>query len=120
MKTITTPSGHIVEFKEYLTFGERRAVNRLMTDKIKINIQGGKSVSDPLPASVMIDMQNEIFKRVIVSITEKGKEKVMSDGDGTKLIQLVESWEEADGQFVFDEIDKNFNPQQSDEEKKTP
>lgn len=108
----TTPSGHQVFVKDFLTYGDRRAIKRMMTGEMKIRVEDGESVSDPLSASIMLDLEEEIFRRVIEKI-------VLSDGNevGGDLLEAVYGWPENDGEAVFSFINDNFNSQEPDEKK---
>lgn len=111
--TISTPSGHQVEVKNSLTYGDRRAIKRLMTDRLNIKIENGQSITDSLPASIMMDIEEEIFKRVILSITLADGSQVSGD-----LLETVYGWPEADGEAVFEYINQNFNSVEEISEKK--
>lgn len=101
---IITPSGFTVELKDSLTYGDRREIKRIMTDQLKIEVGEAAGKIEPFTASVMADIEEELFKRLIVGISDANGLNIEGD-----LLQVVYSWNEADGQAVFDAINEHFN-----------
>jgi hypothetical protein len=118
--TITTPSGHRVEIKDFLSFGDKRHLERMMTDAVKIRKTNDGMISEPFTGSFVMDVQEEAVRRMIVGITL---------ADGTQptgnFKDVIDSWNSKDGQFVYDEIDRLYGSeirslkQSAENEKKT-
>lgn len=113
--TITTPSGYIVELKDRLTYGDRRSIKGIMLQSMKMDMaEGSKPRVEPIDLSFTARMEEEVFARAIVSIT-KGEEKLTKN-----LLEEVYSWNDEDGEAVFNYLAENFNPQgATEQEKKT-
>lgn len=112
--TINTPSGHVVEFKDKLTFGDRRSVKAVMLEGMKMDMENGKAKPQPISGKIDMLMEEQIFRCAIVSIKLEGKTPATGD-----LLDVVYSWDDADGQAVFDYLNKNFDPLGTTTEKKT-
>jgi MFS superfamily sulfate permease-like transporter len=103
MATLKTPSGHIVELKEKLTFGDKKKLKRILSDQIKIEISDSKKRILPFSSSVMADAEEEAVRLGILSITLANGAK--AEGD---LLSVVDSWDEADAQLVYDKVDELY------------
>lgn len=111
--TITTPSGYKVEIKDRLTYGDKRAIKGIVLQNMRMEQKGeGDRLVKMDDFTFSQKMEEEVFKRAIVSITKDDK-KVAGD-----LLQEVYSWDEADGEMVIDYLNNTFNPH-GEPEKKT-
>lgn len=101
---IKTPSGYSVELKDFLTFGQRRAIEKLLISKSKINPQT-QSLSDIEP-SLLYEVQDEAFKMLVTKIiNDKG---TVVEGD---LFKFVNELPEEDGQLIYKTINDITNSQ---------
>lgn len=110
MKTITTPSGYQVNFKDRLTYGDRRAIKKIMRSHMKMELDVDQDTEkvdqrfQPLSMDFTDEMELEVFKRAIDSI------KVGEQTHTKNLLDLVYSWDDRDGEAVFDYLNKEFDP----------
>jgi hypothetical protein len=114
---ITTPSGYKVEFKDRLNYGDRRAIKAILLQSMTVELDPknqDKSKISPMNLEFTQKMEEEVFKRAIKSVEIDGKKQT---GD---LLDLVYTWDDSDGEAVFEYLNKNFNPQGvTEQEKKT-
>lgn len=105
---ITTPSKHKVEFKDKLTYGDRRAIKAIMLDELKVDLSSiDKQAKIPeVSLSFTMKMEEEVFRRAIKSITLADGTQATGD-----LLELVYSWDDEDGEAVFEYLKNDFNPE---------
>ncbi len=98
---ITTPSGYEVHLKDFLTFGEKRQLEKLVASKIRVKADANKQVDiEPVEGSINYEMQDMAFNFLIQKIV-KGEEEITA-----KLYEEVMSWREEDGDPVYEALDK--------------
>ncbi len=99
--TITTPSGYEVHIKDYLAFGEKRQLEKLIASKIKVSTDSNQKIDiAPVEGSINYEMQDMAFGFLVQKIVKEGEELT------AKLYDEVMSWREEDGQVVFQAIDE--------------
>ncbi len=99
--TITTPSGYEVHLKDYLAFGEKRQLEKLIASKIKVSTDVNQKVDiAPVEGSINYEMQDMAFAFLVQKIVKDGEELT------TKLYDEVMTWKEEDGTVVYEAIDK--------------
>lgn len=91
---ITTPSGYTVEFKDSLSFGEMRELQKGLFNGLSAEV--GKTPT--IDFTRLLDYSEKAFPLVVTKITKDGVEV---QGD---LLKEVYSWSSEDGQAVFDKI----------------
>lgn len=98
---ITTPSKYEVHIKDYLSFGEKRQIEKLVASKVMVKAGGKEQVNvEPVSGSLNYEMQDLAFGFLVQKII-KGEEEIT-----TKLYDEVMSWREEDGSVVFDAINE--------------
>lgn len=100
---ITTPSKYEVHFKEYLTFGQKRVLQRLIFSQIRVtpstDAKKSANVND-FSVEFMQDVQDKACEMLIEKIIINGKEHT------DNLVDLVLSWRDEDGQAVYTKVDE--------------
>lgn len=110
--TITTPSGHKVEFKDKLTYGDRRAIKSIMLEEMKVDLSTvnkdnpENSKMSEVSLAFTMKMEEEVFRRAIQSITLASGQKATGD-----LLDVVYSWDDVDGEAVFEHLKTGFDPE---------
>jgi hypothetical protein len=108
------PSGHKVYFKPYLTYGEKRALRRVLASSIDNDIVTGKQDSN-VSGDKVIEAQELAAKFMIKRIITAGG--VVKEGE--LAYQEVMNWEsEADGDAVFHKMNEITSSKAIDEESK--
>lgn len=103
--TITTPSGYKVEIKDRLTYGDKRAIKSIVLQSMRMEQKGKGDRSVTMDDLTFAQkMEDEVFKRAIVSITKDDK---LVTGD---LLKEVMSWDEEDGEMVMEHLNDKFDP----------
>ncbi len=98
---ITTPSGYEVHVKDFLSFGEKRQLEKLIASRIKVKADADNKVDiSPVDGSVNYEMQDMAFGFLVQKILKEGAEIT------TSLYDEIMSWHEADGKAVFDAINE--------------
>lgn len=99
--TITTPSGYEVSIKDFLSFGEKRQLEKLIASRIKIKADSNQKIDmAPVDASINYEMQDMAFGFLVQKII-KGEQEIT-----TNLYDEIMSWPEGDGQAVFNAINE--------------
>lgn len=107
---ITTPSGYKVTLKEKLSFGETRDLQKFLLAGEKVEMVDGK----PQQPKVSLDRaMNYSEKAVDFLVTSIDKNGTIISSDFNKEIY---NWDEADGQAVFDQVDKLLKPDKGEKE----
>lgn len=103
---ITTPSGYEVHLKDFLSFGEKRQLEKLIASKIKVRTDGSSKKVDvePVEGTINYDMQDMAFRFLVLKIIKK------TDSDSqeitSNIYDEVMTWQEEDGNAVFAAIDQ--------------
>ncbi len=98
---ITTPSGYEVHINDFLSFGEKRQLEKLVASKVMVKADGKQEVDvQPVSGSLNYEMQDMAFSFLVRKII-KGEEEV-----SVKLYDEVMGWKEEDGIAVFDAINE--------------
>lgn len=107
---LKTPSGHRVFLKQFLTFGQKRDIEKVFASKVKVDPLTQKSEVD---GSVLYDAQDLGVKYLIEKIIDKDSKEYTGDD----ILPAILSWPEEDGKLVYDKIDEITSlkviPQQS-------
>lgn len=98
--TITTPSGHVVELKDMVTYGDQRAVRRVIQSGMKVDIESNKRM---MAGDVLMDAEETALRRLVIAVTPKDGQKIT---DPNQILDLVYSWPPADGTAVFQAVNK--------------
>jgi hypothetical protein len=98
---LTTPSGYEVHIKDFLSFGEKRQLEKFIASKVMVKADSKRQVEvEPVSGSLNYEMQDMAFGFLIQKII-KVEEEIT-----TKLYDEVMTWKEEDGQAVFDAINE--------------
>lgn len=98
---ITTPSGFEVHIKDYLSFGEKRQLEKLIASRITVKANANQKVDiSPVEGSINYEMQDMAFGFLVQKIVKESEELT------TNLYDEIMSWREADGKAVFDAINE--------------
>src|SRR5262245_38298935 len=102
---ITTPSGYEVHLKDYLSFGEKRQLEKLIASRVMVKTDGSQKVDiAPVEGSINYDMQDMAFGFLVLKVVKDGQELTAN------LYDEIMSWREADGQAVFNAINEVTSP----------
>lgn len=102
-KTITTPGGHAVVLRSYLTGREANQLKELLFADLKLNAEdaeSGKLAIDAIPASFLVKQEEKAIELLVVSV----------DGTGENVLQLLLDLPSADYETVVAEINEIRNP----------
>lgn len=111
---IETPSGYKVHLRETLTFGQKRLLQRTLLSAMKLDAGKGSVVTmKDMDSSKALDIEEQAFGVLCDKIEADGK-TISSD-----FWAVVQNWSEADGQVVFDAVDKIVFPKTTEQEKKS-
>ena len=102
-----TPSGYIVELKDKLTFGEMRLLQKGLFEGMTAEI--GKTPQ--LSMTKLLEFGEKAFPLLVTKITIDGKEV---EGD---LLKVVNSWDNEDGEALFNQINVISQPQVDNKKK---
>lgn len=96
-KIIETPiAKDKIELKVWLTGGDRRAIDSILSDEMNISMSGPEMGVTGFKGSVMSKMQDKTFETVIVSINDSKE----------NIVQRVLDMRDEDFDFVVEEINK--------------
>lgn len=104
--TLTTPSGYIVEYNEFLTFGQKRDIDKMYRSHLKMNINNDKSAEMTAEPSIIAE---DMAINFLVTKISKGEQQITSN-----FRQEMDSWKEEDGQAVLDVINVITAPKKKD------
>src|SRR5689334_17976163 len=96
-KTITTPGGHTVVFKAYLTGREDNEVNSDMYAALKMNIedaQSGKVNVTDVPGSFLVEQEQKALGFLLVSI----------DGESVAPVENLLELPSTEYDFIIKEV----------------
>lgn len=96
----TTPAGHKATIKPFLTFPEKRRIQRVFFDAATMD---GNTQQPDFKMSVVLDAQDAVFRAMVKRI-------VLADGrtfDGGMLsYEALAELDDADAQAIFDKLDE--------------
>lgn len=98
-REITTPGGHKVVLRTYLTGGESRAIRALIFADIHYempDVEGGKPSMKDVPADFIVKQEQKKIELLVVSV----------DGDTNAPAAKLDDLLEVDYNAVLEEIDK--------------
>lgn len=75
-KTITTPNGHSVVLKSYLTGREANQIKEILFSSVKINmadLENGKPEMKELPANIVLEQEKKRIEILVVSLDGKSE-----------------------------------------------
>jgi hypothetical protein len=98
MLSLTTPSGFIIEYREYLTFGEKRAIDKMYRSHMKMRMEN--DAASEMTAEPMLIAEDMAMNFLITKIT-MGDQVIIAD-----FRKTMESWKEEDGQAVVTAINE--------------
>jgi len=101
LQMFTTPSGYTVYLKPYLTFRQKRELDRFLASKMMVD-PINQTKKTEIPASIYYDTQDLLLKFLIEKVTDT--QNVTYTGDAA--IERILSMKEEDGKMVFDKIDE--------------
>ena|SRR5258708_40206421 len=104
--TLTTPSGYIVEYNEFLTFGQKRAIDKMYRSNLKMNINNDKSAE--MTAEPSLIAEDMAINFLVTKISKDGQQNT------SNFRAEMESWKEEDGQAVLDVINAVTTPKKKD------
>lgn len=92
-KTVTTPSGTIVEIYTYLTAREATAIKEEMYKSMKIDLKSGTPEVTDLSGQFMVEQEKKLVEMLVVSVngdTANPLEKLMDMRDSDYQVVLTE------------------------------
>jgi len=102
-KTITTPGGHSVVLKAYLTGREANELKSVMFSALKMNMedaQSGKVNIGDVPGTFLVDQEQKAMSLLLVSF----------DGSAENALERLLDLPSAEYDAVKAEVDKITNP----------
>jgi hypothetical protein len=102
-KTITTPAGHTVVLRTYLTGREANELKAVMFTALKMNIedaQSGKVNIGDVPGTFLVEQERRAFEILLVSI----------DGNTTAPIDVLLDLPSTEYEAVVKEVNMIQNP----------
>jgi hypothetical protein len=102
-KTITTPGGHSIVLRSYLTGREANQLKELLFADLKLNIEDvrdGKMAVEDIPASFLVKQEEKAIELLVVSV----------DGVTENAAQAVLDFPSADYDAVLKAINAIRNP----------
>lgn len=102
-KTITTPGGHTVELKSYITGREQRAINDVFLSGAKLGVTGGEAQVQGMELSLMSKAEDMTLKTVVISLDgHKDGDSVDNGEGGTRIFNLLDELLDLPGKdFTF-------------------
>lgn len=97
---ITTPSGHKVFVKPYLTYGQSRELQRMWLKNIRID--GNKREFKDFSADVQYEVQEVAVKMLVEKVVEADG----TEHTGEAVLDVIMNWKAEDGKAAMDEIDR--------------
>jgi hypothetical protein len=102
-KTFTTPGGHVVVLRTYLTGRETTALKSIMFSALKMNMedaQGGKVGVGDIPSTFLVEQEKTAMGFLVVSV----------DGNTDIPVDTLLDMPSAEYESVLKEINKIQNP----------
>jgi len=102
-KEITTPGGHKVVLKTYLTGRETNELKSVMYSALKMNMddaQSGKVAVNDVPGTFIVEQERKALEILLVSL----------DGDATGPIDRLLDLPSAEYEAVIKEVNQIQNP----------
>jgi hypothetical protein len=102
-KEITTPGGHKIVLRTYLTGREAGELKSVMFSALKMNMedaQSGKVNVSDVPGSFIVEQERKALEFLLVSI----------DGDSTSPIDKLLDMPSTEYEFVIKEMNQVQNP----------
>ena len=104
-KILTTPGGHKVVVRTYLTGRESNELKSLMFSALKIKMDdaatGAVNVPE-LPGTFLLEQEQKALGMIIVSV----------DDETSGVVEKMLDWPQSEYKFVVDEVNKITNPSQ--------
>lgn len=102
-KSLTTPGGHTVVLRSYLTGREANQLKELLFADLKLNtedMESGKVTIDAIPASFLVKQEEKAIELLTVSI----------DGTSENVLQILLDLSSTDYDVVVAAINEIRNP----------
>lgn len=104
MPTITTPSGYVVSICDYVPYGLRRQLQKMMIGNNDLDVDTAKAPNNlgtvKIKASALFDAQDESLKTMVLSVRVGETTKT----DPSDILSTVMSWPSADGECVMQAV----------------
>ena len=101
--TFTTPSGHKITIKPFVTFGDKRQLSRALMDTT--DIDPNKPGDMRVKGKAMLDVQDLAVSLLIEQVELKDGTVHLGSGNQA-IVDVIMAMPEEDGQMIYDKIDK--------------
>lgn len=109
---ITTPSGYKVTVKDFITFGQRRELERILISASKVNPQ--TQTMGEISPSALYDVQDKAVEMLVTQIEKGHEQQIIASG----FVSEIASWKEEDGAVVYAKINEITTPKSQEGKKK--
>lgn len=106
---ITTPSNYKVTLKDFLTFGEKRTLERTIVEGTVVDTDSKQAPK--IQGTQLYAYQDKAFEILVQKIEIEDKSY---DSSNQNLYEMVMSWREEDGKAVFDKILEMISPKETE------
>jgi hypothetical protein len=101
--TLTTPSGWKAVIKPFMTFGDKRALERVFAEGMTLDAKGDPHAS----GKSVYDAQD---KAVSLMVTELTHEDGRTSNDAQTILAWIMGMPEEDGRMIYDKVNELTNP----------
>ena len=100
-----TPSGYTVHLKPFLTFGDKRSLERVFAEGMSIDPTKGTSQAS---GKAIYEAQDKAVELMVIKIvTAEGKEFA-----GDSVLEVINSMRDDDGRAIYDKVNELSTPQE--------
>ncbi len=107
---LKTPSGYTVFLRPFLTFGQRRELEKVWASKLKVDADAKRTEFD---ASAIYEAEDLAVSFLVEKILDKDGNELAG-----KPLETILSWPDEDGRCVYDKINEIASIKPSSQEKK--
>jgi hypothetical protein len=100
--TYTTPSGYTVHLKPFLTFGDKRALERVFAEGMSVDATNGTSQAS---GKAIYEAQDKAVELMVVKIEMEGKTI-----DGDQILPAIYAMQDPDGRAIYDKVNELSSP----------
>lgn len=93
-KTVTTPGGHQVVIKSYMTAREANTLKEAIWGNTSINFSGETPQLGEMSGKILLDQEKKTLELMVVSV----------DGQADKVVDCLEELNQDDYYFVLSEV----------------
>jgi hypothetical protein len=102
--TFTTPSGYTVHLKPFLTFGDKRSLERVFAEGMSVDATNGTSQAS---GKAIYEAQDKAVELMVVKIEMDGKTI-----EGDQILPAIYAMRDPDGRSIYDKVNELSTPQE--------